>query len=164
MKIKSPSHQHGLTLVELVVLIVIIAILGWGVGIIFPRNVTNIFAVATQLSNDIRYAQTLAMSKHQRFQLIINSINNTYTISTTAGIGQPNLVTGSTIITLGPSNIVFGSLSNLPNNLIMFDSRGTPYIDTGGLSALSMTAAIPIVSGPSSITVLILPVSGAVGP
>ena len=69
------------------------------------------------------------------------------------------MATGGTTQTLS-SGLSFASLTNLPNNLIFFDTDGTPYVNAAGTTALTSTAVIPITSGSSTANIQILPQTG----
>ncbi len=152
---------HGFTLLELILVIVVISIMAVEVLPIMSTSTTiSLLAQAKQLASDIRYTQTLAMTKGQRYYLIKQS-STTYQILSSAGTAVP-LVMGNTTVTLN-SRITFGTLTNLPNSLIEFDGRGTPYVTSASPgTALASTATIPLVSGGNTHTVSITPQTGEV--
>src|SRR5687767_8595075 len=119
--------MKGFTLMELIIVLSIIGILATTVVLKWPTGSINPAIQAAQLANDIQYTQALAMNKGERFYLI-SLTNTTYAIRNSAGT-TVTLGMGNTIVTLN-AGITFGSFSGLPNNLIAFDSSGTPYTDT----------------------------------
>lgn len=159
MDVSPAQSQSGFTLIELLAVIVIAGILALMVTLQWPTGI-NLGGQARQLANDIRYTQGLAMTKGQRYYLIKQSAT-TYQILNAAG--TPILLpTGSTTMTLN-SGITFGTFTNLPNNLIAFDSRGTPYTtSTSPGTALAATATMTLVSGSASSSVTISPQTGQV--
>lgn len=151
-------HQHGFTLIELILVIIITSILAVGVYISWPAVTIDLEAQAQQIANDIRYAQMLSMSKGERYRFVRIS-STSYQI--TNGSGSAILLpTGSTAATLY-TGITFDAFTQLPNNLIAFDGKGIPYVDTGSPgTALSSTATIPITSNGETRTISITPNTG----
>lgn len=151
---------QGFTLPEMMMVIGIISIISVMVILRWPVNIINVDAATKQLASDIRYTQSLAMTKGSRYYLIKQSANS-YRILSAAGTPMM-FPMGGTTMTLG-SGITFSSLSNLPNNLIAFDGRGTPYTDsTLPGTALAATATMTLTVGGSSESVAITPVTGEV--
>ena len=148
----------GFTLVELVTVIILLSLLAVWASPVSESSSTEVIAEAEQLLNDLRYTQALSMTQGQRYYLIKQS-SNTYQIMNASG--TPILLPfGSTTATL-KSGITFGTLTNLPNNLVAFDGRGAPYTSTGtGGTALASTATIPMTAGGNTSTVSLSPVTG----
>jgi hypothetical protein len=72
------------------------------------------------------------------------------------------LAEGNTTETLN-SGITFGTFTNLPSNLIAFDSNGAPYTNTSlPGTALSSTATMPLTGDGSTETISISPQTGRV--
>ncbi|HSW70883.1 MAG TPA: GspH/FimT family pseudopilin, partial [Gammaproteobacteria bacterium] len=144
----------------LVCVIVLLAILSVSAFLSWPGTSIHIGAEANQVANDLRYTQALAMAKGQRFYLQLSS-TTTYRIVSNSGISVVNAMGGTTTTLM--NGLSFGTLSNLPNSLLAFDSNGTPYIDTASPgTALAATASIPIVGGGKTATISITPVTGRV--
>lgn len=152
------GQQNGFTLLELVIIIVLLGIIGLMVVPNWTGTALGVEFEARHVLDDIRYAQAISMATGQRYRFARLS-SNTYGIYNEAGtaIVMPN---GATVTTL-TGNVVFSSLGNLPNNLIAFDSLGTPYI-TGSYpgTALASTATITLASGGNSHTISIRPGTG----
>ncbi len=154
------SKQAGFTLFELIIVIILMAILSLGVYLKWPGSSINLAAEAQQIANDIRYAQSLAMTNGQRYRFVKTSAN-TYQIVNNAGTAI-KLALGNTTMTLN-SGISFGTLSNLPNSLIAFDGLGIPYTDTATPgTALSATATIALTASGDTVTISIAPETGRV--
>ena len=150
----------GFTLIELVMVLILISILAVFASINWPGRSINLAAQAEQLVNDIRYAQTLGMTKGQRYRWVKTSATS-YQITNNSGtaIIMPS---GGTTITLG-TGISFGTLINLPNNLIAFDGQGIPYIDTATPgTALAANASIPLTADGQTKTIVVSPQTGRV--
>ena len=154
------NKVNGFTLIEVVFIIIAIGILAVYPLIKWPGTSINLDGQAESLASDIRYAQSLSMTKGNRYQFIKTS-SNTYQVTTSAGtpmvLGQ-----GSTTVTLN-TGITFGTFVNIPNNLIAFDGTGAPYTDNGSPpTALSATANIPITAGGNTKTIVIAPQTGSI--
>lgn len=115
------NGDRGFTLIELILVIAIIGILS---VVVFPRlpSAVNIEMEARRVLNAIKFAQMLSIASGQRYRFVISS-NTTYQVQNEIG---------SAILLPGGSNVqqlTQGALisSNLPANLISFDSLGTPY-------------------------------------
>jgi len=67
------KNQHGFTLIELVIIIVLLAIIA---AVAIPRmgDVTSMKAAATaeKIKSDIRYAQELAMTQNRSYRVYFN--------------------------------------------------------------------------------------------
>jgi prepilin-type N-terminal cleavage/methylation domain-containing protein len=154
------KKQQGFTLIELVMVIIIISILSVMVVFSWPGTTINLANQAQQVTNDIRYTQSLAMTKGQRYRWV-KTASNAYQIQDNSGT-PIKLSQGNTLVTFG-AGITFGTFTNLPNNLINFDSKGTPYSDTTlPGTALSSSAVIAITAGSTTRTVTISPETGGV--
>lgn len=157
----SNAQMKGFTLIELIIVIVIVSILAAMPFLNWPSSSISLAGQAQQLANDIRYAQSLAMTKAQRYRLVISTGSNSYQILNSAGTAIL-FSSGSTTVTLN-SGISFGTLSNLPNSLIAFDGNGIPYTTTGSPgTALAADASIPLQSSGNTTTVVITPLTGRV--
>ncbi len=155
------KNIQGFTLIEVIMVIVILGILAVMPLINMPSGSLTADGQAQQLASDLRYTQSLAMTKAQRYRLVITSGTRSYQILNTAGTAV-RFASGNTTVTLS-SGISFGTLTNLPNNLIAFDGEGVPYSTTGSPGTpLSANAAIPLQSSGSTKTVIVVPLTGQV--
>jgi len=145
---------------ELLMTMIIGSILAIGTYLAWPTITINLGAQADLLADEIRSAQAFSMSKGQRFRFVSTSTTQ-YQI--TDGSGNPiTLYTGQTTGTL-TTNVTFGAFTNLPNNLIVFDTAGNPYSDTlTPGTALSSAATIPVTAGGLTKNIVISPGTGRV--
>jgi Tfp pilus assembly protein FimT len=150
----------GFTFLELIIVIIVMGVIAINVFNTWPATPINLAAEVNQLADDIRYTQSLAMTKNQRYRLVITS-STQYAIQNSSGTPIV-LALGNTTMTL-PSGSTFGTLTGLPNNLVNFDSLGSPYTDTATPgTALAVTASIPITANGQTRTVTIAPGTGRV--
>lgn len=159
MIVKKIASSQGFTVLELVLVIVII-------GVILAVTVTpnwtgtslRIEFEARRVLNDIRYAQAMSMASGQRYRWVRTSATS-YQITDEAG-SPIMLANGGTTLTLS-GDVSLGSFTNLPNNLVAFDSRGTPYTDSSYPgTALGANAVIPVTNGSETHNVLVAPTTG----
>jgi len=152
--------MQGFTLIELIIVLILMSILAvWTVNQ-WPGLTLNLPTQAQQLANNIRYAQSLSMSTDQRYRLVILS-STTYQLTNSSGTAVI-MAAGNTIVTLN-SGITFGTLTNLPNNLVAFDGQGIPYVNaTTPGTALSANGTIPLSANGQTTSVIITPQTGRV--
>lgn len=152
------SH-FGFTMLELIIVMIVIAIIS---VIALPTlNISTINAEgqADQLVSDLMYTRVLAQTTGKRYYLIKLS-SNTYQIRDSSGTAILYPGTGSQTITL-KSGITFSSVTNLPNNLVAFDSKGTPYTDTNSPGTLlAATASFVLTDSGATNSVFITPTTG----
>lgn len=154
------NKVNGFTLIEMIIITLVIGILAVYPLLKWQGSSINLDAEAERLASDIRYAQSLSMTRVERYQFIKTS-SNTYQIRSAAGTPVV-LGSGSTTVTLN-SGITFGTFVNLPNSLIAFDGKGAPYTDNGSPpTALSATASIPITASGYTKTIIITPETGSI--
>lgn len=161
-RIKSP----GFTIIEILVVVVIIVIVGVIVISRWPKNVITLNAQAELLANDIRLAQSLAMTQGQRYRIVFNMGGQSYQILDSTGAAV-NIRSGMTTITLGQGGVGLNDITfqstNLPNSLINFDTNGVPYTDTATPGAqLNTTGSITLQTTDGTKTINIIPQTGMV--
>jgi MSHA pilin protein MshC len=155
------SYPAGFTLVELVIVLILLGILAIS---IIPRSPTKgsltITGQAHQLASDIRYVQSLSMTRGQRFCVNLTSTGYSMTTSncsTSVGVEHPAGMTFPIVL-----DGVTLSWTNLPNNLVTFKGKGEPYTDAAATTALAANAVITLNGDGGPLYVCISPATGRV--
>lgn len=116
---------RGYSMIELVLTILLISIIAATAATLFPRGAVNLGAQAQQLAGDIRYVQSLSMTRGARH--FINLQASGYSFANASGsVAHPG---GSASITLQ------GITLTAPSSSYGFDGKGVPYDSSGALSA-----------------------------
>jgi MSHA pilin protein MshC len=150
-------RSQGFTLIELVTALLLIAILSAVVINQWPGSTINLSAQADQLVGDIRYTQSLAMNRGQRYR--INLAATSYSITDAAGTTPvPHPVTGANSVALNT-----GIALATTNSFLVFDSNGTPYTSaTTPGTPLAADAVITLSADGVSSTIRVSPQTGRV--
>lgn len=149
------SVQRGFTLVELVVVLVLLGIVAATVGVRMSGASSNLGAQADQLASDIRYVQSLSMTRAQR-----------HCIAFAAASYQVTNTNCTTLIVLptsvNPQPMGSGTTLTFTNALITFDTLGRPFTDATATTALVAAAVITLSAGGQNTTVRVTPQTGQV--
>jgi prepilin-type N-terminal cleavage/methylation domain-containing protein len=160
------KNQHGFTLIELVIIIVVLAIIA---AVAIPRlgdvASTKAAATAEKIKSDIRYAQELAMTRNRSYRVYFNAApapGSGYAIVYDAdGDGNWGEVgefasdpsgKGDLSITLNSGDYAGVTASLSAGSYIAFNSLGRPT--TGGGATITMS--------PGGYTIIISAETGAV--
>ena len=149
------GNAQGFTLLELVTVIILISILSLVLIIQWPGDSVSLSAQADQLVGDIRYTQSLALTRNQRYR--INFAANRYWITNRDGtVPVPHPMNGATTIFLA-SGVSLASTQTF----LVFDENSAPY--TNALipgTALASDAVITLSAGGNVRAVRISPETG----
>jgi MSHA pilin protein MshC len=151
----------GFTLIEMVMVLILIGVLA---VVLVPRapskGALTFAGQAQQLASDIRYVQTLSMTRGQRYCLNLTGTGyrmTTSNCSTSVGVEHP---TGAVFpITLEGVTL---SWTNLPGALITFTGKGIPYTDVAASTALAANAVITLSGDGGTGYVCVTPATGRV--
>lgn len=153
--------DRGFTLIELIVALVLLTILVIAVMPRAPSKATLTLAgQAQQLASDLRYVQTLSMTRGQRYCLNLQANGYSMTgnsCSTSAGVAHPAGFSFPVML-----EGVSLSWSGLPNGLVTFTGKGVPYIDAAATMALAANAVIALNGTEGTMYVCLSPVTGRV--
>lgn len=149
----SYGKNCGFTLVELVAVLLIAALLAVTAISRYPGKGMDVGAQAEQLASDIRYVQTLSMSRGERYCLHLDA--SSYQIRrSNCSITVTHPVAGTTDVSLQSTGI---TAANLTGNNIEFDGKGRPTT-----LASPAVATITLSAGGASKTVAVAPETGRV--
>lgn len=160
-----PMSRDGFTLIELAVVIIISVILA--VSAIIPlTSALNIKldAAANKFMFDLRFAQQLAINRHNSSGVSLNVAGNSYFvyIGTTSVKAKDPLTRQDLIVNYGTASEYSGVslVSTNFGDLISFDYMGTPYDSTG--TALASQGSVVLQRSGETETVTIEPNTGEV--
>lgn len=136
------SKCKGLTLIELIIVIVVIGVLVIVATSIVATKTVSLGFVTEQLVADIRHTQQMAMSLNQRYRVRLNQ--NDYSILNASGNAVPNPSDshGATVMSLKGAVLT----SNPQINYLIFDNRGAPYSgDASNAVGTALTGDVTLV-------------------
>lgn len=151
---------YGFSLIELVTVFVLLAIVAvFAAPRLFTTQSITLPATTAQLAASIRYAQSLAMSRGQRYR--VNFTANSYQITDMLGgtVQPATATTGTAPVSVVPT-VLSGYNPPLTLNYVAFDTKGVPY--TSATAALASAATITLTSGSDTSTITIAPETGRV--
>ncbi|MFM7024731.1 MAG: Tfp pilus assembly protein FimT/FimU [Limnohabitans sp.] len=154
-----PSHQNGLTLIELVAVVVVIGILSGFAAVRYSaRYEQSLVMQADRLRRNLAHAQVLAISQSQRLQFTASGSQysvqqcSNVACSTTAALIDTS--TGSAFaVTLDDGAVVSSPVSFLLDNL------GRPAT-ASGLIATAPAATLTLQLGGKTRSVRVAPLTG----
>jgi MSHA pilin protein MshC len=158
---RSPGRRArgGFSLLELVAVLSIVGLLA---VFALPRLTSapgvTLSAVAEQVAGSVRYAQSLAMSRGQRYRVAFTATSYQITDGGGAPIVQP-MTSGTGPVSVAPATLS-GFNPPLTAGYVAFDTRGAPYVSA--TLPLAAAATIVITSGSDTASVTVAPETGRV--
>jgi len=159
--------EKGFTLIEMVTLIVIIAILSFVFITKFSFLQSKLTAAKVKLMSDMRYAQSLAISRGQTFGLEFNPATETYSLyeSTPATKIKDPLDPATDFIVNYSTSRAFKGVDIVSANFdgsvrLEFDWKGVPH--SGGGGGLSSEGTVVLQGGTNSATVRVATETGRI--
>ena len=162
---QAESVDRGFTLVELVVVLLLIAILGFVALPRLSQNTLELSSQTEQVAADIRYAQTLSMTRgaalgsQGRYCIFFTATGyqyrnngNSYATPCTVPVNHPATGSSAAIVLAGTAV----STANLTGNYLEFDTKGQP----SSLAAPASDATITLTATGGPRSVLVSPVTG----
>ena len=162
---QAESVNRGITLVELVVVLLLVAILAFAVSPRFSENTLELSSQAEQVATDIRYAQTLsiargaALGSQGRYCIFFTATGyqyrnnaNSYATPCTVAVAHPATGSSTAIVLAGAAV----STANLTGNYLEFDTKGQPT----SLAAPASDATITLTATGGPRAVVVSPVTG----
>jgi prepilin-type N-terminal cleavage/methylation domain-containing protein len=153
--------RRGFTTIEVIAVLIIIGVLA---AVIVARywgtSSYSVPAVAEEVKNHVRYAQTRAMSSNVIWGVFFIS-NTQYTIYRNGNTGSTNWVNppgaDSNTVNLSTRGVTLGVTAN---DVVSFDDWGRPYTDAAGTTLQSGTRSITVTGGGQTATIQITPNTG----
>lgn len=151
-KVSVPSAcaltSRGYSMIELVLTILLISIIAVGATTLFPGRSINLAAQAQQVASDIRYTQSLSMTRGERHRINF-ATSTTYVILNSAGVAVAHPATGSSAPISLQSGITLAPLTS-----VRFDGKGTPSsAPTLTLTADGSQRTVTITAGTGRVAV-----------
>ena len=145
------NKEYGFTLLEMVLIIVVMGILYVAEFNYFPVSSVNLKTQTLRLVDDIRYTQSLSMSKYVVYNCTI--VSNSYIIgNSTSQVANTGLAPGITATIISP---------NYPGcNSISFNTKGIPY-SCGNIATQNVTITLTNEEEESN-SVTVVPMTGLV--
>jgi prepilin-type N-terminal cleavage/methylation domain-containing protein len=148
-------RNRGFSLIELVAVLVVLAIVAAVAAIRFGGASSSLGPQADQLVSDIRYVQSLSMTRNARHCIAFTATS--YTVTTNNCTTPVPLLTAA-----NPVLLASGLTLTTTNNLLTFNTLGRPFTDAAATTALAAAAVITLTSGSDVLTVRVTPETGRV--
>jgi len=161
-----PYAKEGVTIIELVMVIVMISILA---VLAIPRVDTfyamKLEGTVKKVVSDIRYTQQLALARHENYKIIFNAGNDSYVVQRAADNSYATDPFTRTNMQINlSSDPQFGGVNiattNLASGTLQFNWEGIPQDATG--AALSEQGSVQLDYHGNSKTIYITPDTGRV--
>lgn len=155
------SRFRGMTLIEIVTILIIISIIGIIITLEDPEVNISLRGQAEEMAVAIRYTQMLSMTRGERFR--INFFASSYTITNLIGSTTINHPATNAASTSFPPHITLTVNAAITSSFIAFDGKGVPYVtSTTPGTELASTGIITLTSGAETQTINVNPETGRV--
>lgn len=151
--------EHGFSLIELLVVMMLMTIVGMFAYMAWPKDDFDVSAQAESLASDIRYTQALSIAKNERYRVDFTNPAQ-YQILNSAGSFVLIPSVGATVMPFKT-----GITHNSTINYLVFDGHGTPYSSTtssGSGTVLTGDLVIVISGTLSTKQILVVSETGGV--
>jgi prepilin-type N-terminal cleavage/methylation domain-containing protein len=146
--------RRGFTAIEVIAVLIIIGVLA---AVIVARywgtSSYSVPAVAEEVKNHVRYAQTRAMSTNVIWGVFFIS-NTQYTIYRNGNTGSTNWVSppgaDSNTMNLSSPGVTLGVTAN---DVVSLDDWGRPCTDAAGTTLQTMARSITVTGGGQTVTI-----------
>ena len=140
------GKDHGLTVLEVIAVLIILSILTAIVVNRMSGNTAELLSQTEVIKSRLRYTQSRAMDSNMVWGICFN--NNSYSLfkngNTADKVALPGEASNDVIL---PSGISVGTL------IVSFDSWGKPYTDAQALTAQVGTRTVTVSSGAESVSI-----------
>ena len=123
------NNQSGFSLIEMIVTIIVAIIVGIGLVLAWPGREVSLPSLTDTLAQNLRYARNLASSEETVYQVVFDPSAPEYTLQDKDGT-DVEFPTGSATVTLDSG--IGMTLTEMPNQRIVFNKAGQPETDTSG--------------------------------
>lgn len=167
---KIKKIRRGLTLIEIIMVVVIIGIASFlAIPMLSGAADMQARSAANQIAADLDYAKSMAMTHQQNYTLVFDKVNDSYQIQDASGTvienplrpGTDYVVSFSNNRNLNQVDITNTNFDSDVSDAITFDYLGSPYSGTNNSSALN-SGQITVQAGEFTLTVDVEPVTGYV--
>lgn len=150
---KPPNNENGLTILEVIAVLVIVAIITALVIARYEGNPTRLFARTEVIKAHIRYAQARSMNTNDPWG--ISSDGNRYWLFNKGDeVNEKRMAPGeeTPIVDIQQYGL---QMSGLPGSFISFDDKGRPCSDKNGQTPIASDLYIIVSSGADSKTIIV---------
>ncbi len=149
MAIKAAYQEDGLTVLEVIAVLVILAVITAFIIFRYQDNPTKLFARVEVIKAHIRYAQARSMNTSDSWGFVKSADGKQYWLFNE--INQNRVAPGeeSLIVNIEQFDMVINSMviNSSPVSFISFDDKGRPCSDNNGRNPITSDLSMVISSG-----------------
>jgi prepilin-type N-terminal cleavage/methylation domain-containing protein len=143
-RFSAQTTQRGFTLLELIVVLVILSAISTFVFTNWTHDDNEFDVQIERLRRDLRLTQSLAMAQGKRYRINFNVNHYSITDLSGAPINHP-AISSSTVPFPSIMTLSWNTLL-LPENALIFDTQGRPFVNTSGDTALSAPVVVMLIN------------------